>query len=68
MVTHRSALRLALNIGLDGVLAALAVPLSRWLIQPTGDPFTPVWTIAWGAVALGFYVAFIALSVYRSRH
>jgi hypothetical protein len=24
--------------------------------------------LAWGAVALGFYVAFIALSVYRSRH
>ena len=52
MVTHRSALRLALNIGLDGVLAALAVPLSRWLIQPMGDPFTPAWTVAWGAVAL----------------
>jgi O-antigen biosynthesis protein WbqV len=52
MATPRSALRIAVNIGLDTVLAALAVPLSRWLIQPLGDPFTPVWTIAWGAAAL----------------
>ncbi len=52
MATHRSALRIGVNIGLDGTLAALAVPLSRWLINPAADPFVQPWTILWGAVAL----------------
>jgi O-antigen biosynthesis protein WbqV len=52
MATHRSALRIGVNIGLDGTLAALAVPLSRWLISPAGDPFVQPWTILWGAAAL----------------
>ena len=52
MATHRSALRIGVNIFLDGTLAALAVPLSRWLINPTADPFVQPWTILWGAVAL----------------
>ncbi len=52
MATHRSFLRIGVNIGLDGALAALAVPLARWLINPLGDPFYPLWTILWGAVAL----------------
>jgi O-antigen biosynthesis protein WbqV len=52
MATHRSALRIGVNIGLDGTLAALAVPLSRWLINPAADPFVQPWTILWGAIAL----------------
>ena len=52
MATHRSALRIALNVGLDGGLAALAVPLSRWLANPEADPLLPLWPIAWGAASL----------------
>ncbi len=48
----RPASRIALNIGLDATLAALAVPLARWLANPAGDPMTPLWSIGWGAVAL----------------
>ena len=52
MATHRSALRIALNVGLDALLAAAAVPLSRWLMNPNGDPFSPSWPILWAAAAL----------------
>jgi O-antigen biosynthesis protein WbqV len=52
MATHRSALRIALNVGLDAALAAAAVPLSRWLISPDGDPFAPAWPMAWAAASL----------------
>ncbi len=52
MATHRSDLRIALNVGLDAALAAAAVPLARWLSNPGGDPFSPGWPIFWGAAAL----------------
>ncbi len=52
MATHRSALRIALNIGLDSALAAAAVPLSRWLMDPQSDPLQPAWPIAWAVAAL----------------
>ena len=52
MATRRSINRIALNAGLDGLLAAAAVPLAHWLADPNGDPFTPLWAIPWGAAAL----------------
>ena len=52
MATHRSVLRIALNIALDAALAAAAVPLSRWLAAPGANPFMPAWPILWGASAL----------------
>jgi FlaA1/EpsC-like NDP-sugar epimerase len=52
MAQRRALLRIALNAAIDGVLAAAAVPLAHWLVAPAADPFTPAWTLAWGAAAL----------------
>jgi O-antigen biosynthesis protein WbqV len=52
LALSRPASRIALNIGLDATLAALAVPLARWLANPSGNPMQPAWLILWGAVAL----------------
>jgi FlaA1/EpsC-like NDP-sugar epimerase len=52
MATRRSINRIVLNAGLDGLLAAAAVPLAHWLADPNGDPFTPLWAIPWGAAVL----------------
>ena len=52
MQTRSSLTRIGLNAGLDFLLAGLAVPLARWLADPAGDPFTPLWTLAWGAAVL----------------
>ncbi len=41
-----------MNAGLDGLLAAGAVPLARWLTDPAGDVLAHPWTIAWGAAVL----------------
>jgi len=48
----RSLVRIAVNVALDGVLAAASVPLAHWIAAPTADPFTPLWTIPAGAAAL----------------
>jgi FlaA1/EpsC-like NDP-sugar epimerase len=48
----RSLLRIAVNVALDGGLAAASVPLAHWIAAPAADPFTPAWTIPAGAVAL----------------
>jgi O-antigen biosynthesis protein WbqV len=52
MATRRSVNRIVLNAGLDGLLAAAAVPLAHWLADPGGDALTPLWAIPWGAAAL----------------
>ena len=52
MATRRSSFRIVLNAALDGLLAAAAVVLARWLLTPAADPVTPAWTLAWGAAAL----------------
>jgi FlaA1/EpsC-like NDP-sugar epimerase len=52
MMPRRALVRIGMNAGLDGLLAAAAVPLSRWLTQPNGDVLAHPWTIAWGAVVL----------------
>jgi FlaA1/EpsC-like NDP-sugar epimerase len=46
--------RVALNIALDGVLAALAVPLARAIADPFGDWLHPLWLPAAGAATLLF--------------
>jgi O-antigen biosynthesis protein WbqV len=52
MATRRSLSRIALNVALDGLLSAAAVPVAHWLVDPLGEPLRPLWWIAWGAVAL----------------
>ena len=52
MAARPAHIRIALNIGVDAVLAGAAVPLARWLAAPQADPLVPLWTIAWGAAAL----------------
>jgi FlaA1/EpsC-like NDP-sugar epimerase len=52
MATRTALNRIAINVALDGLLAALAVPLAHWLADPAADPFTPLWTIPWGATVL----------------
>jgi O-antigen biosynthesis protein WbqV len=49
----RTALgRIALNVAVDALLAAAAVPLARWLANPLGDIVGPPWTLAMGAAVL----------------
>ena len=48
----RPLIRVALNIALDGVLAALAVPLARAIADPSGDWLHPLWLPAAGAATL----------------
>jgi O-antigen biosynthesis protein WbqV len=52
MPATRSLIRLAVNVALDAVLAALAVPVARWIADPTGNAMTPFWLIPAGAAAL----------------
>jgi FlaA1/EpsC-like NDP-sugar epimerase len=51
-MTARPLVRVALNIALDGALAALAVPLARAIADPSGDWLHPVWLPAAGAMAV----------------
>jgi len=48
----RSLVRIAVNVALDGGLAAASVPLAHWIAAPAADPLTPLWTIPAGAAAL----------------
>ncbi len=52
MAETRALRRIAGNVGLDTLLAALAVPLATWLADPGGNPFASVAVLAWGAAAL----------------
>ncbi|HUB48019.1 MAG TPA: nucleoside-diphosphate sugar epimerase/dehydratase [Acetobacteraceae bacterium] len=52
MAAARSLIRIAVNIALDGVLSAAAVPAARWLADPALPAFTPLWTLLLGAVML----------------
>ncbi len=51
-MTARPPIRIALNVALDGILAALAVPLARAIANPAGDAFQPVWLLPAGALTL----------------
>ncbi|MDE2335667.1 MAG: polysaccharide biosynthesis protein [Rhodospirillales bacterium] len=52
MVEARARGRIALNVVVDALLAAAAVPLARWLANPLGDVVGPLWTLALGAAVL----------------
>ncbi len=52
MAAQRPLLRIVLNVVLDGVLAALAVPLARWLSDPAAPWAEPIWLPAAGAACL----------------
>jgi len=52
MAAQRPLFRIVLNVVLDGVLAALAVPLARWLADPAGLWLAPAWLPAAGAACL----------------
>jgi O-antigen biosynthesis protein WbqV len=48
----RSLVRIAVNVALDGGLAAASVPLAHWIAAPAADPLTPLWAIPAGAAAV----------------
>jgi len=52
MSTRRSLPRIVLNFVLDGLLAAAAMPVARWLAMPGGYPFAPLWVLPAGAVSI----------------
>jgi len=52
MVVTRSLIRIAVNVALDGGLAALSVPVARWVADPAGHAVAPWWLIPLGAAAL----------------
>jgi O-antigen biosynthesis protein WbqV len=52
MDANRSINRILLNVVLDGALAALAVPLARWIATPGIDPLHPLSLLGDGAVTL----------------
>ena len=52
MPANRSVNRILLNVLLDGLLAAAAVPLARWIAAPGLDPWRPVGLLGDGAASL----------------
>jgi O-antigen biosynthesis protein WbqV len=52
MAAARSLIRIAVNVLLDGTLAAAAVPAARWIAAPSSSMFTPAWLPLLGAAAL----------------
>jgi O-antigen biosynthesis protein WbqV len=52
MSAARPLLRIAVNVALDGGMAALSVPVARWLADPASSPFHPLYGIPLGALAL----------------
>ncbi len=52
MPASRPLIRIAVNIALDGALAALAVPLARWIADPADIWLYPLWLMAGGAGAV----------------
>jgi FlaA1/EpsC-like NDP-sugar epimerase len=49
---RRPVNRIAVNVMLDGILAALSAPLARWLADPRGGLLHPLWFVAGGAITL----------------
>ena len=52
MPAARSLIRIAVNVAVDALLAAIAVPVARWIADPAGSILTPLWLIPAGALAL----------------
>jgi len=52
MAEKRALTRIMVNVGLDALLAAAAIPLATWLADPGGNPFASPLLPLWGAAAL----------------
>ena len=52
MAAARSWIRIAVNVALDGGMAALSVPAARWLADPGVPAWQPLWAIPLGAMCL----------------
>ncbi len=52
MAASRSLIRIAVNVALDGMLSAAAVPVARWIADPSGAVLSPPWLLPLGAAAL----------------
>src|SRR4051812_6764801 len=52
MAAARSLIRIAVNVALDGGMAALSVPVARWLADPAASVLHPLWEIPLGAFCL----------------
>ncbi|MGA3401457.1 MAG: nucleoside-diphosphate sugar epimerase/dehydratase [Acetobacteraceae bacterium] len=52
MAAARSLIRIAVNVALDGMLSAAAVPVARWIADPSGAAFSPLWLLPLGAATL----------------
>ena len=52
MTAVHSRIRIAVNVALDGALAAVSVPVARWIADPSGAAFEPLWMLPLGAAAL----------------
>jgi O-antigen biosynthesis protein WbqV len=52
MAAARSLIRIAVNVALDGGMAALSVPVARWLADPAASVLHPLWEIPLGALCL----------------
>ena len=52
MPSQRSALRILMNVALDGALAAVAAVVARWVADPGGGLLHPLWFLAGGAITL----------------
>jgi len=50
--SQRSVSRILVNVALDGVLAAAAAPLARWIADPQGGLLHPLWFLAGGGITL----------------
>ena len=48
----RALNRILLNVLLDGILAAVATPLARFLADPAGGLLHPLWFVGGGAITL----------------
>ena len=75
MAGARSWIRIAVNVAFDGGLAALSVPVARWLADPAAPAWQPLWTIPLGAACLLIgrsavppFAAILALRRHRRRH
>ena len=52
MPSQRYVNRILLNVALDGMLAAVATPLARYIADPGGGLLHPLWFVAGGAITL----------------
>jgi FlaA1/EpsC-like NDP-sugar epimerase len=52
MAAAHSLIRIAVNVALDGGMAALSVPVARWLADPAAPVLHPLWEIPLGALCL----------------